>query len=92
MLAYIDKVIKPYINSVSPDGKTALCLFDTFAAHKTESVKAKLESLNIKHVFIPPGCTGELQPLDLTALFLFSLLVFSASSSSWSTALLVYMG
>ena len=66
MLAYIDKVIKPYINSVSPDGKTALCLFDTFAAHKTESVKAKLESLNIKHVFIPPGCTGELQPLDLT--------------------------
>ena len=33
MLAYIDKVIKLYINSVSPDG-----LFDTFAADKTESV------------------------------------------------------
>ena len=47
MLAYIDKVLKPYINSVSPDGKAALCLFDTFAAHKTESVKAKFESLAV---------------------------------------------
>ena len=43
----------------------ALALFDLFAAHRCRSVLAKLQNHNIHEVFIPAGCTGELQPLDV---------------------------
>ena len=43
-----------------------LCIFDVFAAHRTESFMEKLEQNNIKFRFVPASCTGELQPLDLS--------------------------
>ena len=69
MLTYVEKIIKPYVEKVRErmgSGQPALCIFDTFAAHKTQSVQKKLEEIKVKYVVIPPGCTGELQPLDLT--------------------------
>lgn len=36
-----------------------------FAAHRKEEFLQKLTSNNVKVIFIPAGCTGELQPLDV---------------------------
>lgn len=43
----------------------ALAIFDVFTAHCCSSVRTKLQTHNIHQVFIPAGCTGELQPLDV---------------------------
>ena len=45
------------------DDRLALAIFDVFSAHRCNSVK--LKSHNIHQVFVPAGCTGELQPLDV---------------------------
>ena len=49
----------------------ALALFDVFKAHHCESVLEKLRQHHIHQVFIPAGCTEELQPLNLTVNSLF---------------------
>lgn len=36
-----------------------------FAAHRGEKVIDKLKTSNTRIVFVPAGCTDELQPLDL---------------------------
>lgn len=70
MLEYIDAVLLPYIKKVRQDigkpNQQALAIFDVFAAHRVASVKEKLSTNNITYVFVPPSCTSELQPLDLT--------------------------
>lgn len=70
MLQYIEKVIGPYMDSCReslgrPDQK-GLCIYDAFAAHRCDSVRQKLLEHGLLHVEVPPGCTGELQPLDVT--------------------------
>ena len=70
MLEYLDCVIIPYVvetrNALDlPEDQPALCIFDVFAAHRCSTVLGKLQSNNIHQVFIPAGCTGELQPLDV---------------------------
>ena len=40
-------------------------LRDCFSVHLMEEIVARLESLNVHQVVIPPGMTGELQPLDV---------------------------
>lgn len=37
-----------------------------FAAHRSEKVLSALKKVNIRYVFVPAGCTDELQPLDQT--------------------------
>jgi hypothetical protein len=44
----------------------AVAIFDVFAAHHCQSFLYTLAFNNIRAVFIPAGCTAELQPLDLT--------------------------
>ena len=44
----------------------ALAIFDVFSAHRSRPVLDLLEKNNILVVFVPGGCTGELQPLDLS--------------------------
>ena len=63
-------MIVPYVTETRKqlelaDDQPALVLFDVFAAHRCDSVLAKLKSHNIHQVFVPAGCTGELQPLDV---------------------------
>ena len=69
MLNYVvEKIIELHEEKVRErtcSGQPALCIFDTFATHKTEYVKTKLGEMYVKHVFIKPGYTGELQPLEL---------------------------
>jgi hypothetical protein len=46
-----------------PDGPVLLIL-DTYAAHRAEIVREIARLWGIDLVFIPPGCTDSLQPLD----------------------------
>lgn len=46
-------------------GERICLILDTYAAHRTASVKQKAEELNIELLFIPPGCTDACQPLDV---------------------------
>ena len=70
MVEYLEEIIIPYVTEIRnkldlADDHAALALFDVFAAHRCSSVLAKLQAHNIHQVFIPAGCTGQLQPLDV---------------------------
>ena len=71
MLRYVEKVIIPYVNRIRDDmplgrRQTALLIFDVFAAHRTDSLRNLIAQHNMKVVFVPASCTGELQPLDVS--------------------------
>ena len=57
MLKYLEK-LKEYVK------KECALIIDTYAAHRSGKVKAKALELGIELIFIPPGSTDELQPLD----------------------------
>ncbi len=46
-------------------GQKALLILDLFAPHKTQEFKDLLHQNNICLGYIPAGCTGELQPLNV---------------------------
>ena len=71
MLEYVDQVLVPYVSHTRQelelaDDHCAFAIFDVFHAHRCDSFLKKLSSHNIYQVFVPAGCTGELQPLDLS--------------------------
>ena len=47
------------------DGEMLLIL-DVHKAQKTDNVKAQFTSRNTTAVYIPPGCTSIIQPLDVS--------------------------
>ena len=71
MLHYVDNVLTPYLTDTRaqlgllPD-QIALIICDVFAAHRCESLLEKLAAIHVKVVYIPAGCKGDLQPLDVT--------------------------
>ena len=71
MLEYVDQVLVPCVSQTRQelelaDDHPALAIFDVFRAHRCESFLKKLCTHNKHQVFVPAGCTGELQPLDLS--------------------------
>lgn len=71
MCRFVDTIVVPYITKTRDDldlplKHPALCIFDLFAAHRTDSFLQKLKKAGIIVKFIPGGCTGELQPLDIS--------------------------
>ena len=71
MLEFADKVLIPYAGETKqalqpPQEVHAVAFLDVFAAHKCSSFLTKLTEANIKTCFIPAGCTGLLQPLDIS--------------------------
>lgn len=72
MTRHVENVILPYIESVremlplSQTNQLALCVFDVFAAHRTDEFKTALHKANIKFRFVPASCKGELHPLDIS--------------------------
>ena len=70
MIEFIEKVFSPYMATERqhmqlPGDTFGLCLWDVFAVHRCQSVLKKLGE-HVKVVFIPAGCTGMLQPLDIS--------------------------
>ena len=68
---YITKIIVPYVSRKKEELKLdpeqrALCIIDNFSAQCTDDVLEMLERHKIDTVLVPPNCTGELQPMDLS--------------------------
>ena len=76
MVEHVDAVLAPYMKEqrqklgLEPDA-TGLCLFDVFAAHRHDDFLKKLSACSIKAIFVPAGCTGFLQPLNVLVNHLF---------------------
>ena len=49
-----------------PQSSPALAIFDHFSGQLTEHVKDVLESNNILFVDVPPNCTDQLRPMDIS--------------------------
>jgi hypothetical protein len=63
LIPYVESVVNEY--PLNRKDQKALCLFDVFAAHRTDSFKDKLDDNDIKKRFVPASCTSELQPRDV---------------------------
>ena len=89
MNRFVDKIVIPYVKNQRkeldlPSTFPALAVFDLIAAHRCSSVLEKLRDNNI-HVhqkFVPGGCTGDLQPLDIKINALFKKEV-KAKFTNW---------
>ena len=71
MEAYIHEVIAPFIRQKREllhlsNQQRALCIFDNFSAQCTSKILQLLDDNYIDVVFVPPNCTDQLQPLDLS--------------------------
>ena len=64
MLAWIDKVLKPYIKT-APIGIHPVILLDHYRCHMMESVVNIIQDLGCAVEHIPGGCTGLAQPVDV---------------------------
>ena len=73
MLTYAEEVLIPHVKQtrerldLSPS-QPACVVLDVFAAHRTTVFLDKLRSNHIHPVFVPASCTGDLQPLDMSAM------------------------
>ena len=63
-----ENVMIRYLENLSEhvDGKPCALILDVYKAHRTDMVKQKAQQLGIELVFIPPGCTDQCQPLDIS--------------------------
>ena len=71
MMEFLDKILVPYVKQTRECMELsstfpAVTIFDVFAAYRCQSFLGSLTLNNIRAVFVPAGCTGELQPLDTT--------------------------
>ncbi len=71
MLEYVDKVLVPYRDRVieemdRPLYQRGLAVFDVFKAHQAPEFLQKLKDNHFEIAFVPGGCTGKLQPLDVS--------------------------
>ena len=49
-----------------PSDYPVLMIFDNFSAQKTDAVLKRLRDNYIHTVYVPPNCTGYLQPMDIS--------------------------
>ena len=68
---YITKVLDPYFTEERerldlPPDHPALVILDVFAAHRTQVVRDLFKDNQMYIVYVPAGCTGLLQPLDVS--------------------------
>ena len=71
LLTYIHNVSLPYVEQIHAklavaNSHPALAIYDSFKAQFTPWVLNMLDSNNIYIVGVPPNCTSQLQPMDLS--------------------------
>ena len=64
MLQWIDATLVPHLQEKA-GGVQAVLFLDSFSAHWTDTVKARMEELEIQVHQVPGGCTGLVQPIDV---------------------------
>ena len=64
MMEWVEKILAPYVENV-PRGIVPILLLDDFSVHKTGAVVGAIQALGVEVEFIPPGCTGMVQPVDV---------------------------
>ena len=64
MLKWIIEILAPYV-ATALEGVVPILFFDSFLVHMKASVVNAIQDLSIQVEFIPPGCTGLLQPVDV---------------------------
>ncbi len=64
MLEWINEVLAPHV-ATAPPGIVPLLFLNSFAVHMMGSVVNKIQELGVEVDFIPPGCTGLVQPIDV---------------------------
>ena len=61
---WVDAILAPYIVTASPHVIPILFL-DSFKVHMLSNIVTKIQALGVQVEFLPPGCTGLLQPVDV---------------------------
>ena len=64
MLEWVDDVLAPHV-AKAPPGVIPIIFLDSFKVHMMGSVVSKIQALGVEVDFIPPGCTGLVQPVDV---------------------------
>ena len=64
MCQWVTQVLQPYAQRRAA-GSPVFLFLDAFKVHKMDSVKELLPSIRIQVIYIPPGCTGSCQPVDV---------------------------
>ena len=64
MLEWVKEVLAPYVVT-PPPGIVTLLYLDSFRVHMMGSVVSAIQALGVEVEFIPPGCTGLVQPVDV---------------------------
>jgi hypothetical protein len=63
MVAWVDKVLAPYV-AVVPDDVVPLLILDSYRCHMMASVVQMIQELGVEVKHIPGGCTSLCQPID----------------------------
>jgi hypothetical protein len=64
MLEWVCTILVPYI-AIAPHHVIPLLLLNSFTIHLKASVVTAIQALGVQVEFIPPGCTGLFQPVDV---------------------------
>ena len=64
MLDWVKLVLAPYV-ATAPKGIVPILFLDMFKVHMMQSVVQAIQALGVQVEFIPAGCTGLVQPVDV---------------------------
>ena len=64
MLAWVDGLLKAYVDSVL-DGIIPLLILDSYQCHMMALVVHLIQEMGVEVIYIPCGCTGLCQPVDV---------------------------
>ena len=64
MLEWVKCILAPYVLTALPD-MVPILLLDSFSVHMKVSITTVIQNLGVEVFFIPPGCTGLVQPMDV---------------------------
>lgn len=92
MVRWVKQVLEPHVQTVrkqidSPDQRGILIL-DVFKAHQCTEFLDAVRSHNMEIVFVPGGCTDDLQPLDVSGNKVFKT-ALADHFSEWYTSQVV---